>query len=84
MADRAAAAETQAPPWPDRVAGALAGLGVWRALATAMALGALAAGALPPLYALPLPSGSAPASAVGRYPLPGDSAGGMHTLEEDS
>ncbi len=54
MADRSAAAETQAPPWPDRVAGALSGLGVWRALATAMALGALAAGALPPLYALPL------------------------------
>ena len=54
MADRAAAAEAQAPPWLHRVAGALAGLGAWRALAVALALGALAAGALPPLHALPL------------------------------
>jgi hypothetical protein len=54
MADRAATAEAQAPPWLHRVAGALAGLGAWRALAMALALGALAAGALPPLHALPL------------------------------
>lgn len=57
MAEPAAAAQFQAPPQLnriDRLANALAGLGLWRALATAVVCGALAAGALPPLYVLPL------------------------------
>ncbi|MDX1575530.1 MAG: apolipoprotein N-acyltransferase, partial [Kiloniellales bacterium] len=54
MADPAVAAQSQALPWPDRLARALAGLGLWRALALSAVFGALAAGALPPLYALPL------------------------------
>ncbi len=54
MPVRAAAADSQAPSWLDRVAGTLAGLGVWRAVAMAVAFGVLAAGALPPLYILPL------------------------------
>lgn len=54
MADGAVAVEARALPWIDRLAGFLAGLSPWRAFAVAVALGALAAGALPPLYALPL------------------------------
>lgn len=53
MADGAAVG-ARALPWIDRLAASLAGLGPWRACAAAFALGALAAGALPPLYALPL------------------------------
>lgn len=54
MPARAVAAEPHAPPWSDRIAGILAGLGLWRALAVAAGLGVAAAGALPPVYALPL------------------------------
>jgi apolipoprotein N-acyltransferase len=54
MPVRAAAAGPQAPSWLDRVAGTLAGLGAWRAVAMAVVFGVLAAGALPPLYLLPL------------------------------
>jgi len=54
MPARTAVAEPKAPAMFDRIAGTLAGLGRWRALATAVTLGVLAAGALPPLYLLPL------------------------------
>ncbi len=54
MADPAAAAPAQAPPWPDRLARVLAGLSLWRAFAAAAVFGTLAAAALPPFHALPL------------------------------
>jgi apolipoprotein N-acyltransferase len=54
MSARAATADPRSLPWSERIAGALAGLGLWRALALAAAFGALAAGALPPIHAIPL------------------------------
>ncbi len=54
MPARSAVAEAKAPAMFDRIARTLAGLGRWRALATAVVLGVLAAGALPPLYLVPL------------------------------
>jgi len=53
MADRAVAA-AQALPRLERVADILAGLSPWRALVVVALFGALAAGALPPVHALPL------------------------------
>lgn len=54
MPARAAVAEPKAPNLSHRIAATLAGFGPWRAGATAVGLGMLAAGALPPLYLLPL------------------------------
>lgn len=54
MPARTALADPQTTSWVDRVAGGLAALGAWRASAAAVVFGALAAGALPPLYIVPL------------------------------